>query len=310
MNRQYPFGLIATITVVLIAPLPSGAADLVDSQAIESFETVESTVADEVNDTTVVDVEIPGPSARSDSREPVMNNLPTVGYVPGHDPGATRFDLIAVGPPPGDEKYLDAMAAEKDGRSEEALKLIAETLEFDPEHPRAKLAEGRLLVKTGQYERAVAVLSAITEARTDDWRPWFWLGSAKLLRGNLYGAESALDEALGRDGSVAEIWVQRALVAQEQQDWRTALQLLSVAAELAPEHPMVMLNIGITSEALGNIKSARAAYRKFLTGGNRVSNLVRFTVINHLSDAQVSGPAAAPPPAPEPLSETTVADGG
>jgi hypothetical protein len=64
-------------------------------------------------------------------------------------------------------------------------------------------------------------------------------------------------------------------------DWRSALQLL----QIAHDHPMVTLNIGITSAALGLVDRAGLADRRFLTqaDGERVSNVVRYDVLNHLS---------------------------
>ncbi|MDA0824903.1 MAG: hypothetical protein O3C28_21140, partial [Proteobacteria bacterium] len=74
-------------------------------------------------------------------------------------------------------------------------------------------------------------------------------------------------------------------IAEQRNDWRTAMQLLTIAQEISPNHPMVLLNIGITSDALGLENNAKSAYRKFLTHSGRahVSNVVRYEVINHLS---------------------------
>jgi hypothetical protein len=99
---------------------------------------------------------------------------------------------------------------------------------------------------------------------------------------------------VSRDSQVVEIWVHRALIAQQRNDWRTSMQLLTIAQEIAPNHPMVLLNIGITSDALGLQNNAKTAYRRFLTHSGRaqVSNVVRYEVINHLSVGRDLGVAA------------------
>ena len=261
-------------------------------EAVDSVVAEETDLIDPLNpDVTALDEDLAAELIdQHDDEKTGAPSLPVIGYVPGYDPTATRVDLVADTPPPSDQNYVAAMKAERAEHPEQALKLIRETLGSDSTHWRAKLALGRLLFKTGQYQAAKSHLLDITSERTDDWRPWFWLGSSYLLLKELRAAEAAFDEALARDSKVAEIWVHRALVAQELNDWRTAMQLLNIAAELAPNHPMVMLNIGITSEAIGRLDNARAAYRKFLTEShrNKVSNVIRYEVINHLSSPQIA----------------------
>jgi hypothetical protein len=70
---------------------------------------------------------------------------------------------------------------------------------------------------------------------------------------------------------------------------------LTIAQEIAPNHPMVLLNIAITSDALGLKNNAKTAYRKFLTHSDRahVSDVVRYEVINHLGGGDIGAAAVA-----------------
>ncbi|MFT4585061.1 MAG: Flp pilus assembly protein TadD [Gammaproteobacteria bacterium] len=263
-------------------------------QTLESLDSVAPAIAAEIGPAIsepAAEIAAPG----SEAEEKPRNNLPAVGFVPGYDPNASHFDLVADVAPESDRLFLSASRAEREGSPEQALKLIRDTLDADAAHPRAALAHGRLLFKTGQHELAITILKDLVKDRTDDWRPWFWLGSSYLITGDLPAAERALEEALSRNSQVVEIWIHRALIAAQRNEWRTAMQLLTIAQEIAPNHPMVLLNIGITSDALGLKNNAKTAYRKFLTHSDRahVSNVVRYEVINHLGGGDIGAAAVA-----------------
>ena len=96
------------------------------------------------------------------------------------------------------------------------------------------------------------------------WEVPFWLGTAYLLDGQLDNAELMLDDALSLQSDVVEIWVQRAVVAQERQQPQVALQFLEVAAQVDGGFPLTFLNVGIAYESLGEMQNARGAYGRFL----------------------------------------------
>jgi len=231
-------------------------------------------------------------NATSESREKT-NGLPTIGYVPEKARHDGKFNLVAQRANETDVLFQKASLSESKKLNESALKSVQQVLLVEPEHPRALLARGRLLVKTQRYAVAKASFQEIVSLKTDDWRPWFWLGTAHLMLGELEGAEVAFDEALARDADIAESWLHRALVEQQRENWQVALQLLSIANEIAPGHPLLMLNEAMCREALGFRDEAVSAYRKFLSQSHRseASKLLRFEVISHLSAG--SGPALA-----------------
>lgn len=98
----------------------------------------------------------------------------------------------------------------------------------------------------------------------DRWEVPFWLGTAYLLDGQLENAELMLDDALSMQSQVAEIWVQRAVVAQELQQPQVALQFLEVAAQVNERYALTYLNVGVAYESLGDSQNARGAYGRFL----------------------------------------------
>ena len=72
-------------------------------------------------------------------------------------------------------------------------------------------------------------------------------------------------EGLARDATVPQLWVQRALVSQQQGRFGEALDALRQAELLAPKLPEVHLNLAYALEVEGNRLVALKHYRTFLT---------------------------------------------
>ncbi len=96
------------------------------------------------------------------------------------------------------------------------------------------------------------------------------------MLGKLDQAAKSLDEALQRESSRPALWVQRAVVEQERNSHRTALQLLAVAEQLEPGDPQVLLNTAYSTEVLNDRGKAIKFYRHFL------SSNTEHTVMSHL----------------------------
>lgn len=279
-----------TFLIVILALQMSSA---LANQAIESVQSLVAEQEQAPAPELVVNADELSPSgdrasteieASTEPEKSTASSGPVVGYVP-EVALKSHFDLVASGPSQADRLYAEALVAEQALDFEQAIMLVEQALAVDDEHQPCLLLGARIDVRLGKAEAAIEVLETLTAATKANWEIWFWLGSARLLRGELTPAALALDEALARDGDVAEIWIQRALVEQQRGDHRTAIQLLGIASELAPEHPQVLLNLAYSSEALGYVEDARRAYRKFLSRAHQgaVSNLTRFAVIKHLS---------------------------
>ncbi len=153
---------------------------------------------------------------------------------------------------------------EQAGKFTLALSSVQKIHKTNPQDVLIQLAYGRLLVKNSQVISAIRVLQPLATEHSKNWRPWFWLGSAYLLNGNLQKAGLSLDEALAREGQVVSIWVQRAIIEQEKGNAEAAVSLLQVANYIAPDKADVLLNYGYASELSGDLDKASAAYQRFL----------------------------------------------
>ncbi|MDQ6964068.1 MAG: tetratricopeptide repeat protein [Mariprofundales bacterium] len=179
-----------------------------------------------------------------------------------------------------------AKEAQAGGDRKRAILLLTELLKRTPEHARARLMSGRLMVQDGQYEAAWQVMQPLLKRESLDWKPWFWSGTAELMVGRLSEAARQFDEALARDGRVAAVWVHRALVAQQRGRYKVAYQLLRGAEKESPKSGQVMLNMVVTLDALCRVESASGYYRRYLvrTAGVASQWQVRKVVLQRLAE--------------------------
>ena len=150
---------------------------------------------------------------------------------------------------------------------------------------QVKLARAHYFIKKRRYARAVTVLQPLFVQPPEHWEPWFWLGTAQLGLGQWEKARASLVEGLARDATVPQLWVQRALVSQQQGRFGEALDALRQAELLAPELPDVQLNLAYALDAEGNRLVAIKHYRTFLslTEGKNPYHATRKKVLERIS---------------------------
>ena len=98
-------------------------------------------------------------------------------------------------------------------------------------------------------------------------------------------ARVSLVEGLARDATVPQLWVQRALVSQQQGRFGEALDALRQAELLAPKLPEVQLNLAYSLDVEGDRFLAVKHYRTFLTltEGQKGYHATRKKVLDRLS---------------------------
>ena len=150
---------------------------------------------------------------------------------------------------------------------------------------QVKLARAQMFIKKQQYKRAVTVLQPLFMRPPEAWEPWFWLGTAQLGLGQWEKARISLVEGLARDATVPQLWVQRALVSQQQGRFGEALDALRQAELLAPKLPEVHLNLAYALDVEGNGAVAVKHYRTFLglTEGKKAYHPTRKKVLDRIS---------------------------
>lgn len=149
---------------------------------------------------------------------------------------------------------------------------------------QVSLARAQHFITQRQYAQAVNVLEPLFVKPPERWEPWFWLGTAQLGLGQLEKAWASLVDGLARDATVPQLWVQRALVSQQQGRFGEALDALRQAELLAPELPEVQLNLAYTLDVEGNRLVAGKHYRMFLTltEGKKAYHATRKKVLDRI----------------------------
>lgn len=97
------------------------------------------------------------------------------------------------------------------------------------------------------------------------WEPWYWLGTALLASGRLGEAEAALDRGIATNGQSPQVWIQRAVAAQERRDHGAAISYLQEAEKLSSRLPEIHLNLGYSHDALGQTSEADRRFARFLS---------------------------------------------
>lgn len=148
-----------------------------------------------------------------------------------------------------------------------------------------KLARAQSFIKQRQYAQAINILEPLFVQPPERWELWFWLGTAQLGLGQWEKARASLVDGLARDATVPQLWVQRALVSQQQGRFGEALDALRQAELLAPKLPEVHLNLAYSLEVDGNRFLALKHYRTFLTltEGKKAYHATRKKVLDRIS---------------------------
>ena len=130
--------------------------------------------------------------------------------------------------------------------------------------PSNRLRHAQDMIRAGEYEDAEALLSPLFDSSPVKWQPWFWMGTALLGKGDMEEADQFFLSGLARNDKVPQLWIQRALVAQQRGDFQLAIHELRQAESLAADLPHIHLNMGYAYEQLGNKHMANQYYGKFL----------------------------------------------
>lgn len=173
------------------------------------------------------------------------------------------------------------------GNRTEALRLLGKALHQKPDMREARLLYARLWIEENRPEESLLALAPLLNKQENDWRPWFWSGTALLLSNQLEAAARALDESLARDGKRASTWIQRAIVEQRRGRPEVSLQMLKMAEAMHPGLPETWLNMAIAQEALGQRNAAIRSWQAFIRlsdADGRTRQSVRKTALQHLAE--------------------------
>ena len=237
--------------------MPEQRDDRLATKATEEIETIKPREA----------VSAPDPPAKPN---------PIAKGVPVRKPRSSPVGRSTAKPPPA--RNVDSLSSNE--QKNRASSPLRNATPF-----QVKLTRAQHFIQKRRYARAVAVLQPLFMEPPERWEPWFWLGTAQLGLGQWEKARTSLVEGLARDATVPQLWVQRALVSQQQGRFGEALDALRQAELLAPKLPAVHLNLAYALEVEGNRPVALKHYRTFLTltEGEKAYHPTRRKVLDRIS---------------------------
>lgn len=243
-------------------PVPSGTGESIPEQREELV-----TTPDKREDSASM-----GPASAPDPPPALPDTRNARVRKPGPSPGMQ----FTAKPPPTRHSH-SALSGQRKNRNSPRLR-NATPFEI-------RLVRAQSFIKQRQYAQAINVLKSLFAKPPERWEPWFWLGTAQLGLGQLEKAQASLVDGLARDATVPQLWVQRALVSQQQGRFGEALDALRQAELLAPELPEVQLNLAYTFEMTGDKLMADQHYRMFLTltEGKKAYRTTRKKVLDRMS---------------------------
>ena len=145
-----------------------------------------------------------------------------------------------------------------------AMKFAGPTTAPLPLSPANRIRHAQEVIQAGNYEKAVELLSPLFREPPVNWQPWFWMGTALLGKGDMEQADQFFLSGLARNDKIPQLWIQRALVAQQSGNYQLAIHELKQAESLKADLPHIHLNMGYAYEQLGKDRLANQYYRKFL----------------------------------------------
>jgi tetratricopeptide (TPR) repeat protein len=150
--------------------------------------------------------------------------------------------------------------------------------------PKSRYVMARTFLSDRLYGKTIEVLSPVFHSPPNEWQPWYLMAVAALGLGHLDDSEHYVIEGLTRDGSIPQLWVQRALIAQQRENHELALNALGQAARLEPDLPEIHLNMAYSFEVQGKVDRATEHYRRFLalTEHNAAYHMVRKKVLTRV----------------------------
>lgn len=188
------------------------------------------------------------------AKEPVVLLNPTEG-------GTTHTSMSKKAPPQTPSR-TKAMSV---GNSSDTLPAPFQVPPSFTSTAWQRVEEARTLIRAKQFEEAQERLAPFLLSSSNEWEVWSLLGTTELGLGNIAAAERHFDKALAQNPAEVSIWIQRAIVEEEQENFAQAIALLTHAERLDPDSPEVHLNLGYSMEAQGLIPSARAHYKTYLS---------------------------------------------
>ena len=172
---------------------------------------------------------------------------------------------------PGREAYMNGLGLMMAGFFEPAAAKFEEAIAAEPERARFHSTLAAMLMqKEENLPRAEFAALRGLEHAPEHASLWINLGIIRMRRGNLEGAQPALEKGLALDPESGEghAWLARvhwrkaqAVQPIDQDELGLAIAEMLSASVYQPDSPVVHFQLGMMLEQSGNLEAALASYR-------------------------------------------------
>ena len=157
----------------------------------------------------------------------------------------------------------NALTHLKDGQTHQAIGLLSQLLERDPEHAEAWLWSGVALAQLNQLDDAEQTLRRSLTLTSKDWRAHYHLGRILVRRGR--PAASSYRRAAELAPDQIEPWIALGAVTMQSGDLEAAKHAYGAALDLVPDHPDAIAGAAELRHRAGDLEGAWTLVLPFLS---------------------------------------------
>lgn len=139
------------------------------------------------------------------------------------------------------------------GRQDAGIDLLHRAIAREPSNPDYRINLGCLLLDAGKITAAVTELETATRLAPHDPASWLNLGNVRMRSDQPGQAAACYRAVIARDSSHVAGHLNLGLALRESGDAEAGLAAMKAARALAPDHPAVRWNEGLTHLVLGRL---------------------------------------------------------
>lgn len=160
---------------------------------------------------------------------------------------------------------IDGDVLRVEGRAEDSLACYKAALDAKPDYLEAAMIYSAVLLEEDQPEQAAEVFEGLLEQHPESSRLHNYLGRCLYMAGKRSEGQAEFEKAISLDGNFGEAYSNLAVLLWEDGALDDALDKMNRAAELSPQSPDVVYNIGMIYAQLGQADMAIEMLQHYLT---------------------------------------------
>jgi Flp pilus assembly protein TadD len=162
---------------------------------------------------------------------------------------------------PPTHTVTEAVDLIKAGKSEEAVPILKEYLEKNPENAAVQFTLGKAYINSKQYEQAIPPLQKTLTLKSDQPGAHFYLGIAYSQMGQDADALKEFEAEIPISPDQDAAYSNAAAIFEKQGNLDKALEYYKKAVEIAPNRPELHASMAAIYEKQGNQAAAQAEYK-------------------------------------------------